>query len=303
MMALRAFEAAGRHANFARAADDLHITAAAVSQQVRNLERDVGVALFLRRARGVELTAAGAQYARTLGTLLDQLALATERVTETGQTNRLTIATTPAFAARWLMPRLISFLERHPTLDVRLSTSNSIVDFARQEIDIAVRYGSGRWPGLEAQLLAGTELLPVCSPSFRRRYPALRVPADVRPRTLLRLTVDEWPRWFEAAGLAGRRAQGPEYSDAGLLTQAAIAGQGIALGQSLIIADDLAAGRLVEVFKLRIRSISAYYLVAPPGAFISPRVLTFCRWLRTELDGKTSVSPERYQVTDAEGSR
>jgi LysR family glycine cleavage system transcriptional activator len=283
LTALRAFEAAGRHANFARAAEELSITPAAVSQQVRSLEDFLGVRLFTRRARGVELTAAGAEYARSLGLLLDQLALATERARRTEEPRRLTIATTPSFAARWLMPRLTGFLELHPQFDVRLSTSNAIADFARQDIDVAVRYGTGRWPGLKAQLLLSAELFPVCSPAFRQGSHPLRAPADLRPRTLLRLATDDWPRWFEAAGLGSRRAEGPQFSDAGLLAQAAVAGQGVALGQSVIVADDLAAGRLIEPFELRIPSGMAYYLAAPPEMFQSRKVAAFQRWLRREI--------------------
>jgi LysR family glycine cleavage system transcriptional activator len=283
LTALRAFEAAGRHANFARAAEELSITPAAVSQQVRSLEDFLGIRLFTRRARGVELTAAGAEYTRSLGLLLDQLALATERARRTEEPRRLTIATTPSFAARWLMPRLSGFLELQPEFDVRLSTSNAVADFARQDIDVAVRYGTGRWPGLKAQLLLTAELFPVCSPSFRQGSQPLRAPADLRPRALLRLEVDDWPRWLEAAGLGRRQAEGPQFSDVGLLIQAAAAGQGVALGQSVIVADDLAAGRLMEPFKLRIPSDLAYYLVAPPEMFQSRKVGAFQRWLRKEI--------------------
>lgn len=281
--ALRAFEAAGRHANFARAAAELNITSAAVSQQVRALEDYLGVRLFTRRARGVDLTKGGMEYARTLGSVLDELALATERVRLTGQPHRLTIATTPSFAARWLMPRLVGFLDRHPEYDVRLSASNALADFSRQDIDVAVRYGTGQWPELKARWLAATELFPVCSPSFGQKSRSLRRPADLQPRMLLRLASDEWPKWLAAAGLRGHHAAGPEFSDVGLLIQAALAGQGVALGQSLIVSDELAAGRLVEPFKLRIPSGMAYYLVAPPQAFRHPPVVAFECWLRNEL--------------------
>jgi LysR family glycine cleavage system transcriptional activator len=283
MTTLRAFEAAARHANFASAADELSITPAAVSQQVRHLEDHLDVHLFTRHARGVEVTAAGADYARTVGAVLDQLALATERIHHADRAGRLTIATTPSFAAQWLMPRLTRFLEIHPELDVRLSTSNALVDFARQDVGVAVRYGDGRWPGLQVELLITTELFPVCSPSFRQGPQRLRVPANLRPRSLLRLMSDEWPRWLAAADLAHMRAEGPQYSDVGLLTQAAVAGQGVALGQSIIVANDLAHGRLIEPFDLRISSQSAYYIVGLPGELDRPKVQAFSQWLRQEL--------------------
>ncbi len=287
--ALRTFEAAGRHANFVRAAEELNITPAAVSQQVRALEEHLGIRLFTRRARGVDLTAAGAEYARELAAILEQLALATERARRTDEPGRLTIATTPSFAARWLMPRLTRFLERHPDLDVRLSTSNALADFVSQDIDVAVRYGTGRWPGLEAQWLLTAELFPVCSPSYRQSSRPLRAAAELKPRSLLRLALDEWPKWLEAAGLADLRAAGPQFSDIGLLTQAAVAGQGIALGQSVIVADELAAGRLIEPFDLRIPSGMSYYLVAPPESLQSRKVAAFQRWLRNEI---TSPAPD-----------
>jgi LysR family glycine cleavage system transcriptional activator len=283
LTALRAFEAAGRHANFVRAAEELSITPAAVSQQVRSLEGYLGVRLFTRRARGVDLTSAGTEYARALGLLLDQLALATERARRNDEPRRLTIATTPSFAARWLMPRLTGFLELHPELDVRLSTSNVIVDFARQDIDVAVRYGAGHWPEVKSALLMPAELFPVCSPSFRNGTRVLRTPADLKPRALLRLVRDEWPKWLAAAGLGNLKAEGPQFSDIGLLTQAAVAGQGVALGQSVIVADDLAAGRLIEPFELHIPSGLSYYLVAPPQLFQSPKVAAFHRWLLQQI--------------------
>lgn len=282
LTALRAFEAAGRHANFVRAAEELSITPAAVSQQIRALERYLGIRLFIRRARGVDLTTAGTEYARSLGLLLDQLALATERARGNDEP-RLTIATTPSFAARWLMPRLAGFLELHPEFDVRLSTSNILVDFTRQDIDVAVRYGAGQWPGLKAEMLITAELFPVCSPSFRQGTRPLRVPSDLKPRALLRMTTDEWPKWLDAAGLGNLRAGGPQFSDIGFLTQAAVAGQGVALGQSVIVADELAAGRLIEPFKLRIPSGLSYYLVAPPDLFQSVKVAAFHRWLRKQI--------------------
>lgn len=281
--ALRAFEAAGRHANFARAAQELGITPAAVSQQVRFLEDYLGVRLFTRHARGVDLTGSGLEYARALGTLLDQLALATQRIRPAGRPLGLTIATTPSFAVRWLMPRLAQFLDRHADYDVRLCTSNTMADFARQDIDIAVRYGAGRWPGLSAQLLVSTELFPVCSPSLGGSAGSLRTPADLQPRRLLRLATDEWPKWLAAAGLAAQPAAGPEFSDIGLLIQAAVAGQGVALGQSVIVADDLSVGHLIEPFGLRIPSGKGYYLVALPEAFGRAPVVAFGRWLREEL--------------------
>jgi LysR family glycine cleavage system transcriptional activator len=283
MQAVRAFEAAARHGSFARAAEELSVTAAAISQQVRYLEDRLDVPLFTRHARGVTLTSAGRDYADALASALDLVAAATERLRYAERAGQLTIATTPSFAAKWLMPRLIGFQTKNPDLDVRLSTSNALVDLARQGVDVAVRYGGGRWPGLEAELLMPTELFPVCSPTLRDGEPPLRVPADLAGHTMLHLMIDDWAEWLEAAGIESiDTRRGPRYSDAALLIQAAVAGHGVALGQYVLVADDLAAGRLVEPFDLRIPGDKAYYVVAPPGMLERPKIRAFRDWLLAE---------------------
>jgi len=283
LVALRAFEAAARNGSFVGAAQELSITPAAVSQQVRYLEERLKVSLFIRHTRSIESTPIGAEYAAALGIAFDQIAAASERVRVDDHNDRLTIATTPSFAAQWLMPRLIRFQNQHPELDVRLSTSNALADFARHDVDVAVRYGMGEWSGLSAELLLRTEHFPVCSPALLNGQFPLKTPSDLRHQTMLHLMVDEWTEWLVAAGvgeLVGRR--GPQYSDAGLLTQAASEGHGVALGQWVLVADDLAAGRLVEPFALRIPSDHAYYVVAPSGSLDRPKVLAFRRWLQDE---------------------
>ena len=283
LVALRAFEAAARNGSFVKAAQELSITPAAVSQQVRYLEERLKVSLFIRHTRSIESTPIGAEYAAALGIAFDQMAAASDRVRVDDHNDRLTIATTPSFAAQWLMPRLIRFQNQHPELDVRLSTSNSLADFARHDIDVAVRYGMGVWPGLNAELLLRTEHFPVCSPALLNGQFPLKTPSDLRHQTMLHLMVDEWTEWLVGAGvgdLVGRR--GPQYSDAGLLTQAASEGHGVALGQWVLVADDLATGRLVEPFALRIPSDHAYYVVAPPGSLERSKVLAFRRWIHEE---------------------
>lgn len=278
------------------------------------MEESLGVRLFTRRARSVEVTATGVEYAQAVKAVLDQLAFATERIRPVDQAGKLMISTTPAFAAQWLMFRLTNFITLHPELDVRLTTSNELVDFAKQDVDVAVLYGNGHWPGLQAELLTTTELFPVCSPSYRQGGRRLRVPSDMQPRSLLRLISeekpiwedekdlgkkitngsrhnetaqisDEWTKWLRAAEIGNMKAEGPQYSDVGLLVQAAIAGQGVALGQSIIVADGLAAGRLIEPFEVRVPSWSAYYVVYPADDLYRRKVKTFSQWLRMELRG------------------
>ncbi len=287
LLALRAFEAAARHGSFARAADELSITPAAVSQQVRYLEERLGIRLFTRNPRGVELTRAGADYAPPITSALDQIASATQRVRTADSAGTLTLSTTPSFASKWLMPRLIRFQGRHPELDVRLATSNALADFKLHDIDLAVRYGKGQWPGLLAELLLETERFPVCSPALQAGPVPLRQPKDLRKHTLLHVKTDEWAEWLAFAGLEKLSwSRGPQYSDAGLVTQAAVEGQGVGLGQRVLVADDLAAGRLVEPFKLRMPGESAYYIVTLPGAMNRAKVRYFVDWLRDEA--KTS---------------
>lgn len=285
LTALRAFEAAARQGSFARAADELNITPAAISQQVRLLEEHLGVLLFARRARSVTLTAVGASYARELGIALDRIASASERVRSADRSGTLTISTTPSFALKWLLPRLADFQASHPELDVRLSTSNALADFRTQDIDIAIRYGRGRWAGLSSSLLARTTLLPVASPRLKESGNPIDAPSDLAHHTILHLLNDNWPEWLAAAGVPELDLQrGPRYSDIGIMMQAAIEGHGVALGQSLLVKDDLATGRLVELFGLRIPAGAAYYLVGPTGSLKRPKVRAFHAWLVDALD-------------------
>lgn len=283
LIAMRAFEAAARHGSFTQAAEELHITPAAVSQQVRHLEERLDVSLFLRRPRGIALTAVGRDYAQALGPALDQIAAATRQARGADRGGRLTIATTPSFAAKWLVHRMAGFQALQPDLDVRLSSSNALTNFGEDDIDVAVRFGGGGWPGVSATRLMTTELFPVCSPALLRGPRPLKQPEDLQHHTMLRLMSPEWIKWLKAAGLeALAQRRGPQFSDAGLMMQAAIEGQGVALGQRVLVADDLAAGRLVEPFDLRVPSDGAYYLVTPPGAEARPKVKAFCDWLETE---------------------
>ncbi|NIA69863.1 transcriptional regulator GcvA [Pelagibius litoralis] len=292
LIAMRAFEAAARQGSFTKAATELNITPAAVSQQVRHLEQQLGVTLFLRQARGITLTPAGKDYTQALGPALDQIAEATRQARGADRSGRLTVATTPSFAAKWLVQRLARFQAEQPDLDVRLSTSNALTSFSEDDIDVAVRFGTGQWPGAVARLLMTTELFPVCSPGLLRGPRPLRRPEDLQHHTMLRLMFPDWTKWLEAAGLQNlAQRRGPQFSDAGLMMQAAIDGQGVALGQRVLVADDLAAGRLVEPFDLRVPSEVSYFLVTPQAALVRPKVEAFCDWL--EEEARAAQSPSR----------
>jgi len=289
--ALRAFEAAARHLSFTRAAEELSVTQAAVSHQIKTLEERLGVRLFQRRNRALLLTAEGQLYYPDVQRAFALLGEATAKLTAADNRGVLTLSTLPSFAARWLVPRLGGFIDRHPEIDLRLATTQRLVDFARDQVDAAIRYGSGRYPGLSVTLLLTEEIFPVCSPALLARIP-LACPQDLRKHKLLHdHGVDEWDRWLEAARVPGiDSAHGYWYRDSSLLLQAAVAGQGVALGRSVLAADDLAAGRLVRPFSLALPSTNAYYFVCPEGSAQRGKIAAFSDWVLAEAAAPAAES-------------
>jgi LysR family glycine cleavage system transcriptional activator len=290
--AIRAFEAAGRHLSFTKAAAELFVTQAAVSHQIKALEVALGLQLFRRFNRRLMLTDAGQAYLPPLREALDGIAAATERLRTAEQTGSLKVSVLPSLAAKWLLPRLSRFRERHPEIDVLVSASNALVDFARDEVDIAIRYGFGRYPGLEVQFLMGDQIFPVCSPKLLAMRPPLRDPSDLRHHTLLHdadalaTESESWRIWLEAAGISGvDPSRGPGFSDSSMLLQAAIDGQGVALGRSALAALDLEAGRLVQPFGPSIPSNLSYFIVRPSTAGQRPKVRLFHDWLLEQATG------------------
>jgi LysR family glycine cleavage system transcriptional activator len=280
--ALPSFEAAARHLSFSRAADELHVTHGAVSRAVRNLEDHLGVQLMIRATRAVRLTPIGASYAAEIRDALDHLVAATSAAA--GQASGiLSISTIDSFAARWLMPRLFRFRQAHHEIDVRVAVSERLADFVTDGIDIAIRCGGGQYPGLSAELLMKEDHFPVCSPKLLKGR-ALRTPADLARHTLLHdvFTVD-WAAWLHSAGIDTIDPhRGPTFLSSDHAISAAVEGEGIALGRSALVADDLAAGRLVRPFALSLPAGFAYYLVYPPRALHRPNVKAFRDWLMAE---------------------
>jgi len=276
--AVRAFEASARHGSFTRAADELAVTQAAVSQQVRRLEDWLQVKLFRRTEAGLELTELGRLYLKPLTLALDQIADATARVRPGARGGVLTLTTTPAFAAKWLVPRIGRFIAAWPEIDVRLSATNRLVDFAAEGVDLAIRLGPGDWPGLDVEKLFDEEVFPVCSPVLRDGCPGLRGPADLRRHVLLHDdSIVHWRYWLRLAGVNDVEwSRGPRFSDSGMLLDVAAAGQGVALGQRVLAADDLAAGRLVKPFDLTVRNTYGFYVATPAGA--APRRAVSALW-------------------------
>jgi LysR family glycine cleavage system transcriptional activator len=298
--ALRAFEAAARHASFAKAADELSVTPAAISQQIATLESYLGIQLFKRIARGVHLTTAAQQMLPQLRQGFDLLAAAFASAQTRKARRHLVVSLTPSVAAKWLMPRLERFIAAHSEIDVRLDTTTRLVDFAQEDVDVALRYGSGHWPGLTVSLLMKETVCPVCSPRLLRSRRPLRTPQDLAHHTLIhdasmpaRASFPHWSTWLHAAGVTGIDGQRGLQLDASMLAiQAAIDGQGVALGRSVLVADDLSSGRLVAPFSLSFPSRFGYYIVHPRKPQAPAAVQAFARWIREEAAAFGLVQPK-----------
>ncbi|MGH7080241.1 MAG: transcriptional regulator GcvA [Acetobacteraceae bacterium] len=280
------FEAAARHLSFSKAADELNVTHGAVSRQVKSLEDYLGVRLFRRLNRALRLTDEGQAYARAVREILDSLADATRRLPTPKEASRLTVSTTYSFTGGWLVPRLGRFRALHPEIDVRLQANDRAVDFARDNVDLAIRYGRGSYPGLSAERLMGDDYAPVGSPALLKGKHSLKKPADLRHHVLLHDegTEVDWRMWLMAAGVEGVDAsRGPIFSHSTMVIQAAIRGEGVALGRQVLIEDELVGGRLVRLFDLRLKAEMAYYVVCPLASLEQPKVRAFRDWLLAEV--------------------
>jgi LysR family glycine cleavage system transcriptional activator len=294
---LRAFEAAGRNLSFTVAARELNVTQSAVSHQIRALEARMGLPLF-RRLNGsaLVLTDAGQLLLPVVRDAFDTLRIGVERVIQReASAGTLTISVSPAFAARWLIPRLGSFRARHPELDLRISASTIETDFTREaDVDAAIRHGQGEWHGLRADCFIEDEVFPVCAPSL------LDGPdPPTTPEALLRHHVlledarhDYWARWLDAVGcrnlVAARRRDRLSgggslvFDDIALVLQAAIEGQGVGMGRSSLVAEDLAAGRLVQPLPPVVPGRYGYYFVCPHAQAERAKIAKLREWLFTE---------------------
>ena len=283
--ALRAFEASARHLSFKEAARELHVTPGAVSQQVKGLEQELGVPLFQRLTRSIVLTPEGQSLRPKVLQAFQLLAAAVDGVRPAERPALLTVSTFPSFAAKWLVPRLGRFAARHPGIDVRISSTTGLVDFRREAVDLAVRQGKGDWPGLRSVLLFNAELFPVCSPALLEGPHPLREPADLHHHTLLHSNRGdaEWRLWLGAHTVRGVDAsRGPRFSDDALALEAAMEGQGVAISRDILVAGDLAAGRLVRPFAQALPDLFGCYVVCQPERFDEPRIAAFRDWIVEE---------------------
>jgi len=288
---LRAFEAAARHLSFTAAAAELNVTQTAISHQIKRLEEELGIALFIRQNRALALTPQGRDYLPGIRAAFNDLRLATDRLRRTDNDRVLTVSTLASMASKWLLPRLPAFQAAHPEIDVHITTSTKMVDFKSGDVDAAIRYGRGRWPGLRADWLTADQLFPVCSPALLTGDTPLQTPADLAHYTLLHSSAgydDDWRLWLTAAGLPAdiSRQPGLSFDMIFMTLQAAIDGHGVAIGRTTYVEGDLAKGRLVKPFQISLPADAGFYLVAPESAAQTPKLAAFRDWLLASVAAK-----------------
>ena len=282
--ALKAFEAAARHESFTKAAAELHVSHAAISRHVRDLEEWLGVDLFRRMSRGVQLTDAGGRYAAKLTGAFDEMQAATLEIAVPGKAaGSLSVSLEVAFAVRWLVPRLGDFQKLYPDIDLELDPTKDLVDFRNSDAELAIRYGSGDWPDVEVTHLVDLMAFPVCSPSLLGGQKKADVEILKEHRLIHEETRRWWALWLKDAGIDGVDPErGPLLQDMHLAVEAAAAGQGFALADNLLVKEDLASGKLVKPFDIETPG-GAYYIVRPKGLAESPSAKAFREWLQAEI--------------------
>jgi LysR family glycine cleavage system transcriptional activator len=279
--ALRAFEATARHLSVKNAAEELCVTPGAVSQMLKALELHLGVKLFHRVNRGVSLTDAGRDYLPPVRNAFRQIAEASRRITVSADTGLLTVSVTPFFAAAWLVPRLKEFQDAHLDIDLQVVTSSALVDFSRDSVDVAVRHGLGRYPGLCSDRVVAVEIVPVAAPTLAARLGKPATPAELtRWPHVHDAERKGWHLWFEAQGIDEiGPLRGPSFDDSGLLLKAVLAGQGAGLLPAAMVSRELAEGRLVTLADVVVLDDFAYYLVCPQASRERPKVAAFRTWI------------------------
>lgn len=292
LLALRAFEVVARRMSLVKAAEELFVTPAAVSHQIRSLEAHLGQPLFRRSGRAMTLTEAGQACLPGIRDGFEMLSHAISQIESLGEVGVVTVSVAPSFAVKWLVPRLDRFQERYPQIDARVAASNQLANFANDQVDLAIRYGSGRYPDLVVERLLSESVFPVCSPELLAQH-RIAVPADLASVTLLHddspdddQSCPTWQMWLRAAGQpAIDWNRGPRFTLSSLVLEAAIHGKGVALAKATLAEADLKSGRLVRLFGQQTETPIdfAYYLVAPARKFTLPKVRAFVDWLHQEV--------------------
>jgi LysR family glycine cleavage system transcriptional activator len=301
LTALRAFDAAARHMSFARAADELNVTPAALSFQIKSLEEHLGAPLFIRLNRAVELTDAGRALAPDAKNAFEQLTAGWRAAKRAQDHQSLTVTAGPAFTAKWLAPRLYEFAQGHPEIELRFSAALRIMDFARDSIDVAIRFGFGPDPGLYSLPLAEEWVVPVMTPELAARHPS---PESLATAVLI---VDNsidfiappinWPAWLEMMGVDIAPNYGPRFSQADHAIDAALAGVGVVLGRRALVIKDLAEGRLVAPYPYPLKTGARFRFLCSEGAETRPQIGAFRDWILQEID-KTSYVADAMIFTE-----
>jgi DNA-binding transcriptional LysR family regulator len=308
LSSLRVFEAAARHASFRKAADELNLTASAVSHGIQTLESWLGVELFHRKSRGLQLTGAGKVYAPLVHQALSLLAKATEQLPGRKATGTLSISSAPTFAAKMLLPRLEKFSAEFPDIRVTIDTSRRLVDLALDEFDIAIRFTAGRKQAPNWTMLAAETLIPVCSPDLKRQTSAGSESDLLARAPLIHVTSVsiDWSHWFAASGVPAPSSieGGLRVDNMQMALDAAVRGLGVALGRSPLVDDEIESGRLIPLAAQPIQSGGAYWLVTAQTDFQKPEVKLFRQWLLAEfsLTGtrrKSGRTPSRTAASTA----
>ena len=287
---LRAFEAVGRYLSFSKAADELNVTPGAISQQVRGLEDFLEIKLFKRRNRSIVLTDSGQVFLPLLSDGFAGISAAVDSVRRSQGDEPLTISAAPSFTAKWLIPRLCKFQALHPEIDVRIDASSRLVDFAREDIDVGIRFGTGEVEGLDSIYLFSYDLIPVCSPDLMHEGKAVHDLSDIRHHTLLHSqdtdfdpSFPDWAMWLATAGVDDVDAsRGMFFSQGEMVIEAAIEGQGIALGASVMVAGAIESGRLVQPFETRLPVRLSFHLITTRQKWGNPKISAFRQWILDE---------------------
>ncbi|EKE69466.1 transcriptional regulator GcvA [Gallaecimonas xiamenensis] len=284
--ALRVFEASARNSSFAAAGEELHVTASAVSHQIKTLEEYLGVSLFSRDKRKVQLTPAGEQYLTGIKHALDEIEVATQRLTTQQESNVVQISVAPNFLIRWLMPRMARFQEQYPDIELQINASMGLIDFNTASTDMAVYFGSGDWDDIEVHFLRKVMLVPMCSPRLLKgRFP-LESPQDLRHHTLIYVSKRkyEWENWLAMAGVGNLKPKGSmQISSGQLATAAAQEDLGVALADSTLTSREIASGRLVVPFDIQLDTHKAFYLVYRKHRPLTTGMKAFKEWLMQEM--------------------
>ena len=290
--ALKAFEAAARHLSFTKAAEELFVTQAAISHQIKALEENLSMKMFRRKNRTLLLTEEGQSYFLDIKDIFSSLSQATEKLLSRTASGTLTVASQPSFAIQWLVPRLAQFSELHPEIDVRIKAIDLDKGFLNDDVDIAIYYGRGLWPGINAEKLRDEYLIPVCSPSLLTGDKPLNKPSDLAKHTLLHdLSRKDWKNWCRQTGVVSLNVNhGPIFSLSSLVMQAAIYGQGVALGYSVFARPEIEAGRLVCPFDEFLMSKDAYYIVSEESQSELGKIKAFRQWMLASFEQEKASS-------------